>query len=65
MWAQECQNIKFVREAEVLSVSVEPGMTSGQVRRLIWHPPPLHTPNTRTCGSLLSAHVPGNGQGGH
>lgn len=31
-WLQECQNIKFVRESEVLSVSVEPGMVDGQVR---------------------------------
>lgn len=36
MALQECQNIKFVRESEVLSVSVEPGMVDGQVS--------LHTP---------------------
>ena len=29
---QECQNIRFEREAEVLSVSVEPGMMDGQAR---------------------------------
>jgi hypothetical protein len=34
---QECPNVKFERESETLSVSVEPGMTDGQVSDPIWH----------------------------
>jgi DnaJ family protein B protein 11 len=29
---QECPNLRFEREAETLTVSVEPGMVDGQVR---------------------------------
>ena len=31
---QECPNVKFERESETLSVSVEAGMSDGQVSRL-------------------------------
>ena len=34
---QECPNVKFERESETLSVSVEPGMTDGQVSSPIRH----------------------------
>ena len=34
---QECPNVKFERESETLSVSVEPGMTDGQVSGQFWH----------------------------
>jgi len=32
---QECPNIKFERESETLSVSVEAGMSDGQVSRVV------------------------------
>lgn len=29
---EQCDNVKYVREAETLTVQVEPGMRDGQVR---------------------------------
>ena len=53
---QECPNVKFERESETLSVSVEPGMVDGQVcqpaYQVTWHKL-WPTPAMRS-GSLLS-----------
>ena len=35
---QECPNVKFERESETLSVSVEPGMVDGQVSLVVCPP---------------------------